>query len=60
MTISARSLEPSSAELLGEAVHQNGFLSHKGLLERTFTFAFRSMVYPQIWETRAPTWQRCD
>ena len=50
MTISARSLEPSSAELLGEAVHQNGFLSQKGLLERTFTFAFRSMVYPQIWE----------
>lgn len=50
MTVSARTLEPSSADLLGEAVHQNGILSHQGLLERTFTFAFRSMVYPQIWE----------
>ncbi|HPG88614.1 MAG TPA: DUF3419 family protein [Hyphomicrobium sp.] len=50
MTLSARTLEPSSADLLGEAVHQNGILSQEGLLERTFTFAFRSMVYPQIWE----------
>jgi len=40
----------SSAALLGEAVHQNRALSAAGLLERTFTFAFRSMVYPQIWE----------
>ena len=50
MTISARTLEPTSAELLGEAVHQNGLFSAAGVLERTFTFAFRSMVYPQIWE----------
>ena len=40
----------SSATLLGEAVHQNRALSIAGVLERTFTFAFRSMVYPQIWE----------
>lgn len=50
MTQFTRTLEASSADLLGEAVHQNGVLSQEGLLERTFTFAFRSMVYPQIWE----------
>ncbi|MEQ1651237.1 MAG: DUF3419 family protein [Hyphomicrobium sp.] len=50
MTLVARALEPSSAELLGAAVHQNSILSTSGMLERTFTFAFRSMVYPQIWE----------
>jgi S-adenosylmethionine-diacylglycerol 3-amino-3-carboxypropyl transferase len=43
-------LHRSSAELLREAVHQNDGLSVTGFLERTFTFAFRSMVYPQIWE----------
>lgn len=50
MTLSARAATPATAELLGEAVHQNSLLSMAGLLERTFTFAFRSMVYPQIWE----------
>jgi S-adenosylmethionine-diacylglycerol 3-amino-3-carboxypropyl transferase len=50
VTLSARTLEPTSAELLGEAVHQNKLFSAPGLLERAFTFAFRSMVYPQIWE----------
>ena len=50
MTLTARALAPSTAELLGEAVHQNAALSAKGVLERAFTFAFRSMVYPQIWE----------
>ena len=40
----------SSADLLSEAVHQNDGLSVTGILERSFTFAFRSMVYPQIWE----------
>ena len=39
-----------SADLLSEAVHQNDNWSVTGFLERTFTFAFRSMVYPQIWE----------
>ncbi len=43
-------LEPTSSDLLSEAVHQNRALSLAGILERTFTFAFRSMVYPQIWE----------
>ncbi|MBX9684302.1 MAG: DUF3419 family protein [Hyphomicrobium sp.] len=50
MTLSARAETPSTADLLGEAVHQSGVLSVKGILERTFSFAFRSMVYPQIWE----------
>jgi len=50
VTISAKVFEPSSIDLLREAVHQNRALSPAGLLERTFTFAFRSMVYPQIWE----------
>jgi S-adenosylmethionine-diacylglycerol 3-amino-3-carboxypropyl transferase len=46
----AKALEPTSIDLLSEAVHQNRALSLAGILERTFTFAFRSMVYPQIWE----------
>jgi len=46
----AKALEPTSVDLLREAVHQNRALSPAGILERTFTFAFRSMVYPQIWE----------
>lgn len=50
MNTASQVLERSSADLLGEAVHQNKGLSFDGLLERTFTFAFRSMVYPQIWE----------
>lgn len=50
MNLTAKAFEPTSADLLREAVHQNSALSPAGLLERTFTFAFRSMVYPQIWE----------
>ncbi len=33
-----------------KAVHQHEKLSKAGLLERTFTFAFRGLVYAQIWE----------
>jgi S-adenosylmethionine-diacylglycerol 3-amino-3-carboxypropyl transferase len=50
VNVSAKVFEPTSADLLSEAVHQNRALSPAGILERTFTFAFRSMVYPQIWE----------
>ena len=50
MTLTATALEPARAGLLSEAVHQNRIFSASGLLERTFTFAFRAMVYPQIWE----------
>lgn len=49
MTATAK-LDASTNELLQRAVHQHDALSVIGALERTFTFAFRSMVYPQIWE----------
>ncbi|MEG3181884.1 DUF3419 family protein [Sphingomonas sp. LT1P40] len=32
------------------AVHRHDQLSREGLLERAFTFAFRGLVYAQIWE----------
>jgi S-adenosylmethionine-diacylglycerol 3-amino-3-carboxypropyl transferase len=32
------------------AVHRHEHLSKEGILERAFTFAFRGLVYPQIWE----------
>jgi S-adenosylmethionine-diacylglycerol 3-amino-3-carboxypropyl transferase len=35
---------------LGAAVHRHRPLSRRGLQERLFTLAFRSLVYPQIWE----------
>ena len=40
------------ADRLGAAVQgrANSALSKEGLLERLFTFLFRGLVYPQIWE----------
>lgn len=35
------------------AVHRHDHLSRQGLLERAFTFAFRGLVYAQIWEDPA-------
>lgn len=35
---------------VGRAVHRHRHLSRQGLLERAFTFAFRGLVYAQIWE----------
>lgn len=35
---------------LKSAVHQNEAASRAGFLERLFTFAFKGLVYPQIWE----------
>lgn len=32
------------------AVHRHEHLTREGLLERAFTFAFRGLVYAQIWE----------
>jgi S-adenosylmethionine-diacylglycerol 3-amino-3-carboxypropyl transferase len=40
----------ASAKLLSEAVHRSSAFSLAGLHERAFTFAFRGLVYPQIWE----------
>ncbi|MBB5685196.1 S-adenosylmethionine-diacylglycerol 3-amino-3-carboxypropyl transferase [Sphingobium boeckii] len=36
-----------------DAVLRHGQLSKQGLLERAFTFAFRGLVYAQIWEDPA-------
>lgn len=38
---------------LRTAIHRNKALSRNGVLERTFTLAFRNLVYPQIWEDPA-------
>lgn len=46
----ANTIRQTSTRLLNDAIHQNGLLSLEGLRERLFTFAFRGMVYPQIWE----------
>lgn len=35
---------------LSQAVHRNSLFSADGLRERLFTFVFRGLVYPQIWE----------
>lgn len=50
MTSVGSQITPDSAALLSEAVHRHRFLSTEGVLERLFTFAFRDLVYPQIWE----------
>ena len=50
MKLAANTFDRTSADLLREAVLQNGSTTVPGLLERAFSLAFRSMVYPQIWE----------
>lgn len=40
-------------ENLSQAVHRAKKLSKTGVLERMFTFVFRGLVYPQIWEDPA-------
>ncbi len=50
-TIPAR--KPHGHTLLGRAVHRHRAISSRGALERMFTFAFRGLVYPQIWEDPA-------
>ncbi len=39
-----------SGHLLSQAVHRSKRFSIDGILERTFTYAFSGLVYPQIWE----------
>lgn len=39
-----------SRRLVGSAVHRNSLWSQAGFSERTFSLAFSSLVYPQIWE----------
>ncbi|SDR53553.1 S-adenosylmethionine-diacylglycerol 3-amino-3-carboxypropyl transferase [Rhizobiales bacterium GAS191] len=50
MTQSARAARRATAIGLNTAVHRSKALSRAGVLERLFTFAFRGLVYPQIWE----------
>jgi len=40
----------SAHQRVTKAVHRHRHLSRQGLLERAFTFAFRGLVYAQIWE----------
>ncbi|MXN66044.1 DUF3419 family protein [Stappia sp. GBMRC 2046] len=40
----------ASRKRLGSAVHRSKATSRDGILERLFTFAFKGLVYPQIWE----------
>jgi S-adenosylmethionine-diacylglycerol 3-amino-3-carboxypropyl transferase len=42
-----------SKRALSRAVHRNKAATTAGMLERCFTFAFKSLVYPQIWEDPA-------
>jgi S-adenosylmethionine-diacylglycerol 3-amino-3-carboxypropyl transferase len=35
---------------LAQAVHRSAALSRDGILEHLFTWAFKGLVYPQIWE----------
>lgn len=47
------SLAPTRNRAVRDAVHRHDHLSKQGLLERAFTFAFRGLVYAQIWEDPA-------
>ncbi|MFC5070006.1 DUF3419 family protein [Flaviflagellibacter deserti] len=50
MTDLSRALRRETKAGLGTAVHKSRALSRQGVLERMFTWAFRGLVYPQIWE----------
>lgn len=43
-------LHRATTRKVGAAVHQHDGASKAGMLERAFTFAFRGLVYAQIWE----------
>ncbi len=49
MKILAREGQQSRAQVAA-AIHRNKALSREGFLERLFSLAFSTMVYPQIWE----------
>lgn len=50
MSDSTQAVRRTTIRALDMAVHRNKVLSKSGLLERLFTYAFRGLVYPQIWE----------
>ena len=43
-------VDTKRAHRLGEAVRRSRTFSRTGMLELLFTWAFRNLVYPQIWE----------
>lgn len=49
-TPSGDQISQEKNRLLPDAVHDHKAASKRGILERLFTLAFRSFVYPQIWE----------
>jgi len=53
MAVADRSPNASKNNAVRAAVHRHDHLSKQGLLERAFTFAFRGLVYAQIWEDPA-------
>src|SRR3974390_1119211 len=50
MSVDLGDMKRATAAGLSAAVHRNRTFSRAGALERLFTFAFRGLVYPQIWE----------
>jgi S-adenosylmethionine-diacylglycerol 3-amino-3-carboxypropyl transferase len=48
--MAATAVDRSRNVAVKAAVHQHEKLSKAGLLERAFTFAFKGLVYAQIWE----------
>jgi S-adenosylmethionine-diacylglycerol 3-amino-3-carboxypropyl transferase len=46
----ATALAPQKNRAVQDAVHRHDQLTKQGILERAFTFAFRGLVYAQIWE----------
>ena len=48
-----RNGKAATMDAVGRAMQRHDVLSRQGLLERTFTFAFRGLVYAQIWEDPA-------
>jgi len=50
MSVDLGAMKRATAAGLSAAVHRNRTFSRAGALERLFTFAFRGLVYPQIWE----------
>lgn len=50
MTDLAESLDRRTNSNLARALHRSGRFSIAGLQERLFSFLFRGLVYPQIWE----------
>lgn len=60
MTTAVSADTTAGLSLLDAAVHQNGAFSVAGLFERAFTFAFRDLVYAQIWEDPAIDMEAMD